>query len=517
MVGRRLIALFGWSGCALLLAAMPAAAGSRRIQDTANLEPTRTPIRSQTALEYKALGDRYAEEEQSALAADAYRNALAVDRTAFTLDERTAMATRMSWEDMLEEATHELRVVLSLDPDHLEARVQLARVYSWADDLGAAIREADRILARFPDNPDALLIKADSLEWQGRSQSAIPFYRRSISGGDSFDARVGLAYALLASGDRSEASEQARSAFASIPVQEERLEDLVESIDRTSAPRLSVGHSYYEDSDDNRVQRTTIESSFGLGNFDFSSSISRTRTEGPARARRTENVAIGMFTSLGERFGLGAGAHVTRFEGENSFGRPSARLEFRSRVLDGELGVRFSRDLLVETVDLVESRTASTRASIYGDIPLSRRVSLSAEYGQRRLSDQNRAHEAAAGLTLDIAGIVSTGYRARFVDYERTSAAYFAPSDYLSHRVFVSTGWEWERVYAYAEVFVGPQRFERYGFTTEELSVGGWLSVGFHPASFLTIELSGESGDMAAGSVSGFRYFSFGPRISFVF
>jgi hypothetical protein len=105
----------------------------------------------------------------------------------------------------------------------------------------------------------------------------------------------------------------------------------------------------------------------------------------------------------------------------------------------------------------------------------------------------------------------------RYVDYERNSAAYFAPNAYVSHRVFVSTGREWERLYFYTEVYLGPQRFERNDFTTEELSIGGWLSVGFHPASFLSIELSGETGDMAAGSVSGFQYFSFGPRISLVF
>lgn len=509
--------LFGGAGCALLLAVVPAAGGSRPVQDSATLEGSAAPIRSQTALEYKALGDRYAEEEQSVLAADAYRNALELDPNAFTLDERTQMAVRMSWEDMLEESADELRAVLATDPGHLEARVHLARVYSWADDLGAAIKEADRILDVFPSNADALLIKADSLEWQGRSQSAIPLYRRSIFRGDSFDARVGLAYALLASGDRAEASEHARSAFASIPAQEERLEDLIESIEATSAPRFSVGHTYYEDSDDNRVRRTTITSSFGLGNFDFDSSISRTRTEGPGEVRRTENVSIGMFTSLGEHLGVGAGVHGTRFEGEGSFGRPSARLEFRSRVLDGELGARFSREILVDTVDLVESRTGATRASVYGNLPVSRRVSISAEYGQRRLSDQNRAHEAGAGVRVDMAGVASAGYRMRYVDYERSSAAYFAPNTYVSHRVFVSAGQEWEHVYAYAEVYLGPQRFERNDFTTEELSVGGWLSVGFRPASFLTIELFGETGDMAAGSVSGFRYFSLGPRISLVF
>jgi hypothetical protein len=515
---RRFVPATTSTGCAILLVAHGALAVVP-VQDAAplSLGEESLPSAPVDAAGYRTLGNRYIEEGRSDLAAEAYRRALALDRRAFSVDERTAMAIRMSWEDMLDDSARELETVLSEDPGHLGARIHLARIHSWSDDLGAAIREADRVLRDFPENPEALVVKADSLEWQGRSESAIPLYRRSIRAGESFDARVGLAYALLSSGDRKGASEQAGSVLATIPAQEERLRDLLESIDETRAPQINVGYTYYEDSDDNRVHRTTVDSSFGVGNYDFSSTLSRTETTGRSGTRRTEQVSIGIFRGLNERFGVGGGLNLSRFEGEGSFGRPTGRLEFRSRVFDGEIGVRLTRELLVDTVELVDDRTRATRASIYADLPVGRRFSVSAEYGQRRMSDSNRAHDIGAGVSYDLSRFARVGYRLRFADYARNSGAYFAPSAYVSHRVFGSIGMEWDRVYVFAEAYVGPQRFERNGFTTEDLSIGGWLSVGFRPASFVTIELNGDSGDLAAGSVSGFKYFSVGPRVSFIF
>lgn len=508
------------TGMALLvpggvLAAAPSSQTAPPVSEDESALPT--PDDAIDAVGYRTLGDRHTEEGRSDLAAEAYQRALELDRGAFSLDDRTAMAIRISWADMLDEAVRELESVLAEDPDHLGARIHLARVHSWSDDLGAAILAADDILADFPDNPDALVIKADSLEWQGRSQSAITFYRRSISGNATFDARVGLAYALLSTGDRMGALAQAESAFATIPSQQERLSELVESIDETRAPRINVGHSYFKDSDDNRVHRTTLNSSFGMGNFDFSSSLSRIETTGSAGTRRTENVSIGVDRSIGERFGIGGGIHLTRFEGEGSFGRPSGRLEFSVRAFDGEFGFRLTRDLLVDTVGLVEDRTAATRAGVHASIPIGRRATLAAEYGRRRMSDRNGAHDIGAGLSYDVAGFAGVGYRMRFSDYDRSSGTYFAPNTYVSHRAFASIGTEWDRFYVFAEVYLGPQRFERNGVTTSEFGVGGWLSIGFRPASFVTIELSGESGDLAAGSVSGYKYFSLGPNISFSF
>ena len=83
-------------------------------------------------------------------------------------------------------------------------------------DCHKSIDEANEVLRISPDNQEALLVKADALGWQGNFRRAIPVYRKILKRDGPFDARLGLSYALLSSGNQAAAS---RNAFKKAPVQ----------------------------------------------------------------------------------------------------------------------------------------------------------------------------------------------------------------------------------------------------------------------------------------------------------
>jgi hypothetical protein len=57
------------------------------------------------------------------------------------------------------------------------------------------------ILSDHSGDREAILVKANVLRWRGDLNRAIALYQRALAGGEEFDARSGLVYAFLSSGD----------------------------------------------------------------------------------------------------------------------------------------------------------------------------------------------------------------------------------------------------------------------------------------------------------------------------
>ena len=469
------------------------------------------------AQSYKELGDRHVSGDRLTEAAEAYLQALALARDAFSHDDRVEMAVYISWEDRLAEALRELQLVLDEAPDHVGARSHLARVYAWSGRLTEAILEADRILEATADHRDALLVKADALEWKGHFRKAIPVYEEILGAGTDFDARLGLSYALLSAGDRAAARENTRLAFPGTPRQQAQLAELTETIRALVRPHVDLGHSYYEDSDANQSNRYTLLHGFGLGNHDFQLQLTRTDSRDRNERARSRSASFSFSSNLAEGLSIGAGIGLSRPDASSAGHRTTGRFTLDGRISNGGAGISVSSDVLTDTIELIANRIRVVSYRAQASKPLSDRLSLSGAYTYRDYSDGNAAHdvELAPEVLLATRPRVSLGYQFRFQDSRgQSQSGYFDPDDYLANRAFASVYYERAGFYTYLHAFAGRQQYTRNGVFTGDSVRGGAFSLGFMPASSLRIEIHADGGNFRAGSVSGFNYVTVGSRIS---
>jgi tetratricopeptide (TPR) repeat protein len=482
------------------------------------IQATREP--SEQAQLYKALGDLYVSQDKIDQAADAFIRALSLARDKFTPRERVQMAIYLSWANKLKEATKELNLILAADPENVAARSHLARVLSWSGDLTEAILQADRVLKKAPDHEDALLVEADALRWQGHFRDAIPIYRRLLGSKVDFDARLGLAYAYLATGNRTATLETIRLLKPANRPQQNHLKKLMVAINRDTAPRLDARYNYYSDSDDNRLNRYVLSSSFWVANVNLGADFRHINAKDNSRSNRAEDFSLKVYTNVTDSLGLGAGAGFTQLHDGNSSNFAIGHFKADMRVFNGSVGAGVAREVLSDTAELVQNRIRMTTAGFYVSQPLTNRLSVRGDYNYKDFSDNNHANDLQIVIqyAFYLNPKIAMGSRFRLLDFQRQSRdGYFDPNNYIANRFFASYYIEREWFYTYLDVFVGYQRFRRYGAVSNDFIHGGAASFGIKPTSNLAFEVNIDGGNFAAGSVSGFNYLNVGPRILFRF
>jgi tetratricopeptide (TPR) repeat protein len=478
-------------------------------------DPPVDPVKEPVAL--KKLGDEHLAKDDVRKAAEAYAQALTFGRGQFTADECVRMAVVLSWDDRLSAAIRELRLVLERDPGNRSARIHLARIYSWDGQLKRAVRIADTILSDSPNDKETLLVKANALEWDDRFNEAIPIYLEIIERDDDFDARVGLATSLLYKGDRAAAQREADTLVANDARQERQLQRLFDALDREMRPRMEIGYDYYSDSDKNHYGRYSARYGLALENHDFAVSIGRTDTHGGGRA--DDAMFHADFNASGA-VGLALGAGVTRLHNTDNaqFGAGYLQLHGRSRktMVSGSL----SNEILYETSELISNHVR--RMSAGGEISqkITSLWSVSGAYSRLRFSDRNQGNDAQVRteLALNLAPRVVVGYQLRFLDYDTQSGSgYFDPNDFVSHRASASVELNRRKYFTFFQVYGGHQKFVRNDFRTSEWVKGGRASFGVNLSPRLAISVNAAAGDFSTGSVSGYRYFTAGTKVSYRF
>lgn len=495
---------------AILLAAHPF------VLDAA--EPAASSTRAEQARQLKSTGDNYVKNDDLDRAADAYIQALDLDREAFSADDRTRMAIYLSWADRLARAENELRSVLESEAGNRDARVHLARVLSWKGDLRQAIEEADLVLREVPDHREASQIKADALQWRGDLRRAIPIYRELLGKQDSFDARLGLSQSLLAAGDRRGAEDVSRPLAAATVNQKNRLGRFQESFDATFRPQLDLRYLRFSDSDGNKLDRYSLSPRFWLGNFDVAVFSRHTEAKDENLSKRAEEVAIKAYTHMNESLGVGSSLGFAHFGRGSSSTFPTGELRLDAAVPGGKIGASVAREVLTDSAELIANEIKATIAGLQWTQHLTDRITVTGAYRYRTFSDSNHAHEgqAVSQYTLWFNPKITVGHRFRYVNYKRQSGGgYFDPNDYYSNRGFVSAYLEREKFYGFTDVFVGQQAFKRNGVATKDPIYGGSASLGVKATRNLAVEFNIEGGQLASGTSAGagYSYVILGPRV----
>jgi tetratricopeptide (TPR) repeat protein len=426
------------------------------------------------------------------------------------------MAVRISWDNQLRSAIHELQFVVAEDPSNASARVNLARIYSWDGQSERAIEMADGVLSEHPDNDEALLVKANALEWTDRFDDAISIYNGLIEHG-SFDAKIGLASSLLYEGNRAAAQRQANLLTASDARQKRELQKLSDSIRKETRPQMDIGYTFYSDSDENHFGRYLAHYRVAAGNNDLEMNVSRTDASNGMRSDDASFLAD--FNAAGT-IGLAAGLGFTRLNGGAAGEFPTGLLRLHTRWEGTTVTATASSEILNETPQLIENHVRKLSAGIDASQKITARWSMGGAYNRFRFSDTNQANDAQVRTEFAITHTprIVLGYQARYTDYRTQSGSgFFDPSNFVSHRISGSFYLERRKFLAFVQIYGGHQKFERFGYWTSEWAKGGNSSFGFKPNSNLTISVNVVAGGFATGSVSGFRYFTAGSKVSFRF
>lgn len=469
------------------------------------------------AILHKELGDLFVSKDDLKNAAEEFIQALSLYRLGFSEKERLQMAVYISWDNRLDGAISEIRSILSDNPQNTEARIHLARLLSWNNELNEAIKEADRVLKESPDNKDALLVKANALRWKGDVNSAIPMYTKLLEKEENFDARLGLTYALLLSGDKKGAEESRNLLKPKFPYQERELKKLIEDMEKATKPNVETRYSYYEDSEDNRLNRYSLSFGFWAGNW--KSDINYRYTD--ARSNTLNNMAQDLFiktySKLTGSFGIGGGIGVTRIDNNETTNIFTGHIKADINMLNGAVGVSVAREAFTDTPQLIENRIRVINAGGYLSQNLTDRLSMFIGYNHKDYSDRNRSNDAqfitkyALSLKDPRFGI---SYRFRYLDFNRQSGSgYFDPDDFISHQIVGSLYLEKEKFYIHIEPFGGHQSFKRYGNRSDDLIAGAYGTLGFKPDRNILLEINAEGGNYALGIVTGFRYYMVGFRL----
>jgi tetratricopeptide (TPR) repeat protein len=428
------------------------------------------------------------------------------------------MAVSISWGDRLEEAIAAFRSILKENPKNREARIHLARTLSWAGKFDESLLEIDNVLGQDSQNKDAVLIKANDLRWKGEIDKALPLYRSILEKQEDFDTRLGYTAALFATGDDKAARESMALLKPAYPYQKNELRKLQEDVSKPkNPPQGDAKFTHYRDTEGNEVNRYVAFYGFSAGGWKHLLSYTHTAAHDYTRRNKTDSLFGETRIQMSRQLGMGAGLGVIQYDQGDTTNFLIGHVRLDAELPKGAAGVTLSREPVNETAELIEKRILYSTAGAYLSRTVTGRVTLSGSYNYRSYSDENNSNNLQFAVRYALVQKnprTTVGYRFGYLDFNRQSfGGYFDPSNFLSHQLFVNTSFEKGRFSGSAEVFVGHHSFMRYGTGSNDIVSGGVANIDYKLAKNIVIGVSGEGGDYALQTSTGFRYHQFGVRL----
>ncbi len=467
--------------------------------------------RKEKAIFLKMKGDSYTEKQDFKNAALYYMEALKLSRDFFTREEKKMMAMHIAWSGKLRFALKELELLIKEDSEDWQTRIIYARVLSGLGKLGRALEEVNLILLQNPDQKEALLIRADILRLSGFYDMAISLYSKLLEGGENFDARLGLTYALLKAKYIKKAKKSRNLLKAVNLYQQNELSQLDATLKSETSPFIEAKYSFYEDSEKNGEKRASfLFGFFAAEKLNMNINFIEGDVSSPSMEKKARNLFLNMNSRLTPFFELKGGAGITQIgnEGGLTLGRGFLQAELQIRA--GLVRVFINRETFTQTVELIENKIRSTSSGIFISKKIEPRYTLSGTYSYRNYSDANKAHDIdfSIGFAFRLSRPrAEYGYGIKYLDFKyQTRNGYFDPSNYFAHHIFITFFHENERFFLYFHPFFGIQYFRRYGAKIEDIFAGGTATVQVALAKNFLLEFHLERSDYAGAQITGLKY-----------
>lgn len=439
--------------------------------------------------------------------------------TDFTEEELLLMAKRVSWAGDLADAERMLKKILSKNPGNREAKLHLARVLSWQGRIYSALDLVEEMLKDAPDDREMLFIKADALRYMGRPDKALKIYERLLTEREDFDIRLAQNYALIQLGLPSKVHEASKKLNPTLPYQVREYNQLKRIIRETLSPTIRARYSYFQDSDDNEVQRATLKMEGHFGDIKGNLILSYIEASDNAHVTEAQELSINMLKRLLPQSLLDLGIGIAKGGRGDLF--LTGRIGLNLYALRGLMGLNFSRYLLSDTRELIDNQIRVNLYNFNFEQRLSDRWIVYGDLGYRSYSDSNQAISFNTHFKYKLNFSYPqffVGYRIVYLDFDKHKYhGYFDPKDYFSHQVTFTFLYEKEAISIYIEPFVGYQEYKRYNQIKNDWIYGGVLSIYRRIIPGLNLEINFEGGNYAAGTATGWKYYqgSIGIRYNF--
>lgn len=466
---------------------------------------------------YKEKGEKLAFEGKYTLAAQYYLQALSLARDSFTLEERMTIALHLSWGKKFKEALKELELILKENPTSLQARLHYARVLSWMGKFKLALERIDQILKAYPQNLEALLLKADTLRWRGDWLRAKPIYERILQRQENFEARLGLSYIFLFTGQRKQAREHFYLLKPVYPYQQREVKRLAIAIKSQDQNSLMAEAIYYHDEDKNEYFYYPVSLFFWIKQWRFDLNYRHREAKDPFRREQSDEVSIltsirpnnylKIRAGLGSvQYGLKSKVNHLTFNGQTDFS-----FSFT------QFGFSLAKEGLTETAQLINRKIRLINLSYYLSQRIDDRFSLLASISHRVYSDDNRAHDLHIGLNYCVhvyQPALNLGSRVRYLNFKRqTYSGYFDPTTYFSPQLYTTFFIESLKTHLYFETYAGYQTYHRFDRRINNWIAGASISWGWRPSSHFLLALNAATGNFALASPTGWRYYLLSLRL----
>jgi tetratricopeptide (TPR) repeat protein len=473
--------------------------------------------KEQLAQLYKQRGDQFVSRDNYKEAAQAYIMALSLARDSFSPEERTELATYISWGGKLKAAAEELKFVLAQQPANLKARLHLARILSWMGRYEEALREVNMILSLYPQNQEALLIKANLRRWRGEVEKAKSLYQRLLEKEENFEARLGLIYTYLYLGQRKQALNDFKLLKPRYAYEEKETERLAIALAREIDHSFDGQAFYYADEDENESYFYPLNFTFWLSNWRCNFNFQHREARDKRRQVKSEDFFLKTYFRPKEFLGVGAGAGFLQLRNGRVKDFLTWNLKADMITSATRAGFSLSRQGFTETAQLIRNEIRYINFNLYLSQKITDRFSFWSDFTRRDYSDNNysRGFQLALIYRLHLyQPSFNLGYRTRYLNFKRqTYSGYFDPDVYLSHQIFTTFYTESLRFYLYFEPYAGYQSYRRYEKRITNWIGGASFSLGWIISRNFLLEIKAEGGNFSLATATGWRYYLLGFRL----
>lgn len=460
---------------------------------------------------------------RNAFVAKLYLEALEESPRSFNGEDRIHIAHWLASAHRTDDALKVLHLLAEQETYSLPVQLVLAKTWTLVEDYANAIAQTDLILASRPENKDAMAIRAAALRKHGNLALAIEQHRKLAALENSVSNQIGLAFSLLAAGEKVEAARILGEVRPQDPSQEDELYEAMDSLNRSTSPSIELSHKRFEDSEFNTAKEYNVTAKGTLGDYDLSFSYLRKAADDANKVFTANTIMGGVSANMTEEIKALGKFGTTTLGPDNASAQTVGQVKFNIQAATTKIVINYTQEVLSATSAAILKNIGLKLTSIAVVQPLPTRLTLAGSYARKQYSDGNSANDIQASLKYRLNVIspsISFGYAYQGLSFDHPARnAYFDPQKFTAHQLTLSSIWERDPFYIYLDFIYGNQSFTNNNVDKGDHFVGySTATAGWNMSRNWTVELNAEwSSSSAINSPGVYSDLVFGGRLAYLF
>lgn len=446
-----------------------------------------------------------------------YLEALSLAPDVLPIPRRLEVISQLAFNDHLDDAIEQLKVLLDKEPGNLQANIMFARYLSWSGRLKPARHAIDQALLIDPFSQEARQEKSMISQWQGDYLTSLYTLPVAHARTDNFDLKVTHINALIDRGEVEWATLLRDGLDAKAAHQRSLLKRLDIRLSQASDPALELKYGKFVDSDNNQRTDQQVGTHFHRHRVEYGLNyklITATDAQGRMQFERVWGSIDFKPNSTWNIKALAGNSRNIHDESGNIF------------LAEGMINLSFpawygsayiNNDLLSDTATLMRNVIQIQEKRVKVNFLLTDELSLDVRGRMREYSDDNASKnfQFAPWYTVKRQSPrINFGYRYEHQNFKtQTESGYFDPKTLQSKQVLVALSHRAEYFTGSMELGYGVQAFEYNRSNSKNDTFSYYLEGRFDVSKDLAVVCSGEGGDYALSTPGGYKYKTYNVNV----